>query len=54
MIDHKCPYAALIGRQPKWQADDETGYEVCMWCHEPKYTVTKPKARVTTRKKEVA
>jgi len=46
MAEHICDYAELIGKHAEWQADDETGIEVCKWCHEPKYTV----AKATTRK----
>lgn len=49
MADHYCEYAELIGRHTEWQKDDETGTEVCKWCHDPRYIV-KTVAKATTRK----
>jgi hypothetical protein len=50
MIDHKCKYAALIGRDPAWQTDED-GLTVCVWCHEPKSKpVAKAAATKTVRK----
>lgn len=48
MIDHKCQYAALIGRAPAWQTDED-GLTVCKWCHEVK-PVAKAAASKTVRK----
>lgn len=52
MTDHDCPYAQLIGAKNGWQKDDETGIEVCKWCHEPKYVT--PKVAKATPVKKVA
>lgn len=55
-MTHECQFAELIGQKVSYQKNNETGEEVCRWCHEPRYEkVTATKQRVTTnRKKEVA